>query len=70
MRYQLVLKKEYTVEELTGIMESYIEDHSGQLGDFDVKNVKFSSKLIWNIPGYVRMVFYVNASYCKKKQSQ
>ena len=49
MRYQLVLKREHTLDELTKIMESYLKDHSGKLGDFDVENVKFSGKLIWNI---------------------
>ena len=49
MRYQLILKKEHTVKELTRIMESYLKGPSGKLGAFHVENIKFSGKLIWNI---------------------
>ena len=49
MRYQLILKKEHTVDELTQIMESYLKGPSGKLGAFDVENVKFSGKLFLNI---------------------
>ena len=45
-RYQLVLKKEHTLEELTQVMETYLKDNSGKLGDFAVKNIEFSGKLI------------------------
>ena len=45
MRYQLVLKKEHTLEELTHIMKTY----RGKLGEFTVENIEFSGKLIWNV---------------------
>jgi len=74
VRYQLVLKKEHTVEELTEIMKNCLKNNDGMLGAFKVENVKFSGKRTWNI-GLICMhlgydvAFYVNASYCKNNRN-
>ena len=47
MSYQLVLKKEHTLHELTQIMKTYIEANNGTIGSFQVnaESIYFSGKL-------------------------
>ena len=48
--YQLVLKKEHTLEELTQIMKNYLEANSGRIGSFKVnaERKQFSGTLTSN----------------------
>ena len=45
--YQLVLKNEHTLDELSQIMKNYLEENDGKIGPFEVNadSIYFSGKL-------------------------
>ena len=58
--YQLVLKKEYALADLTRIMQDYLRSNDGKLGLFEVNvdSITFSGKLIskvYDVGNYVRI---------------
>ena len=65
--YQLVLKNDHTLDELTKIMKDHLESNNGKMGSFEVKagtpgSIQFSGTLISNVPTIVSIMFCVPIS--------
>ena len=62
--YQLVLKNEHTLGELTQIMKYHLEANSGKIGSFEVnaESIQFSGTLNSNVPSILSIIFGVPVS--------